>query len=95
MWPGTTQPADRRLTDALDSGSESLTIGDVDNKRRRRQPGVLNAPASLGRPRHDPVVIGSGEDVPLSAKGRRIFVSALLGIFVVFVALVVLTASGR
>jgi hypothetical protein len=36
-----------------------------------------------------------GEDAPLSRRGRLIFRSVILGIFVAFVVLVLLTASGH
>jgi hypothetical protein len=39
-------------------------------------------------------VIDSGEDAPLTPRGQAIFIYSLLAIFVVFVALVVLTAKG-
>jgi hypothetical protein len=36
-----------------------------------------------------------GEDAPLSDRGRAVYIYSLLAVFAVFVALVLLTATGR
>jgi len=65
-----------------------------------RRSGVIQRSGQLGsRPGSaitgSPNVIDSGEDAPLSARGRAIYIYSLLAIFVVFVALVLLTATGH
>ena len=65
-----------------------------------RRSGVIRRSGQLGsRPGSaitgSPNVIDSGEDARLSERGRAIFRYSLLGIFVVFVILALLTASGH
>jgi hypothetical protein len=65
-----------------------------------RRSGVIRRSGQLGsRPGSaitgSPNVIDSGEDAPLSEKGQAIFRYSVLGIFVVFVILALLTASGH
>jgi hypothetical protein len=70
-------------------------------KPYHRRYGVIWRPGQLGVPREPrtglffrPWVNDGGEDAPLSPRGRAVFRSVLLGIFVVFVLLVILTARG-
>ena len=63
-----------------------------------RRYGLIYRPGRLGNPptpsRRAILSPDSGEDAPLSPRGRVIFRSVLLGIFVVFCALMILTARG-
>ena len=71
-------------------------------KPYRRRSGVIWRPGNLGVPREPRTgwfwqsvwTNDGGEDAPLSPRGREIYVGVLLGIFVVFVVLVILTAHG-
>ena len=65
-----------------------------------RKSGVIQRSGQLGsKPGSaitgSPNVIDSGEDAPLSDRGRAIYIYSLLAVFVVFVALVLLTATGH
>ena len=69
-----------------------------------RRSGVIWRPSQLGipeRPQRGSLlwptswVNDGGDDAPLSPHGRVIFRSVLLGIFVMFVVLVLLTVSGH
>jgi hypothetical protein len=67
-------------------------------KPYRRRSGVIYKPGILGNPERpargyilDP---DGGDDAPLSPRGRAIFLAVLLGIFVLFVAIVLLTYLG-
>ncbi len=71
--------------------------------RFRRRSGVIWRPSQLGVPEHPqrgsllwPTswVNDGGDDAPLTSRGRLIYRSALVGIVVVFVVLVLLTARG-
>ena len=67
-----------------------------------RRSGVIWRPGQLGVPSEPQTrwffrsawSNDGGDDAPLSPRGRTIFRSLLLGIFVVFVVLVLLTARG-
>ena len=64
----------------------------------RRRYGLIWRPGTLGVPETPPrraiLSQDGGDDAPLSARNRTIFRSVLLGIFVVFVVMVLLTARG-
>lgn len=74
----------------------------MDPKRRRkpyhRRYGVIYRPGMLGapdRPRRRAILQNDGgEDAPLSRRGREIYLALLLGIFIMFVTLAILTAHG-
>jgi hypothetical protein len=61
--------------------------------RYRRRSGVTRKPGQLGS--RGGYTIDGGEDAPLSDHGKAMFRYWLLGIFAVFVLLVLLTASGH
>ena len=74
-------------------------------QKRAKQPyvrrsGVIRRSGQLGsRPGSaitgSPNVFDGGEDAPLSDRGRAMFRYSLLGMFVVFVILVLVTAGGH
>jgi hypothetical protein len=94
----------------LDVGAYADPVARRRQKRKKAQEkeqpyhrryGVIWRPGKLGVPREpgkgwigSTWVNDGGEDAPLSPRGREMYVGVLLGIFVVFVVLAILTAHG-